>query len=346
MWDIVIIGAWALKEVLFLEKNEQVGNKLLLSWNGRCNFTNLIFGKEHYYGDNKDRLDNLFSNFWVKDMVDFLEKNGIETKEEDHWRMFLKSDKSKQLLNFFFQRNKELGHEFELGKEVVNIKKEKDYYVITTKEDLIQTKKIVIACWWKSFPQIGGSDFIFQFAETFWIATQSPTPALCWIKTKENFSSLSWSSVPAKIIVKNKSSEALHEDFWIVLFTHRWISGPGIFNLSLALARYSNELNKLKIKLIIEGKDCTKRLLNYLKAPKGLKNYTLTINPESFSSRETAKVMSGWVCFSELTDQFELKKAPWIYLIGEAINITWETWGYNLQWCWTSAWCCSKAFLV
>ena len=70
MWDIVIIGAWAswlflgcqipsMKKVLFLEKNEQVGNKLLLSWNWRCNFTNLRFNKEHYYGDNKDRLDNL-----------------------------------------------------------------------------------------------------------------------------------------------------------------------------------------------------------------------------------------------------------------------------------------------
>jgi hypothetical protein len=352
MYDVVIIGAWASglflwsqiskdKKVLILEKNETPGNKLLLTWKGRCNFTNLNVNKTHYYWDSLDRLDWYFIEFWPKEMISFLKNNGIEVKEEDHWRMFLKSNKAKQFLDFLLKKNEENGHTIVIWETVLWIKKE-DGYIITTDKNSYKTEKVIITTWGKSFPQVWWSDFVFHFAKEFWINTENPVPALSWIITQEDLSSLSWSSVSANLQLKDKKGNILHQEDGIILFTHRWISWPLAFNLTLRISKNYAQLKDLTIKLLIDKQDITKRLLAYLKAPKNLKNYILTLHPQDFKDWETAKVMYWWILLDEVKDNFELKKAPWIYVLWEALNITGETWWYNLQRCWSSAYYCAK----
>ena len=352
MFDIIIIGAGASglflwtqlskdKKVLILEKNSMPGNKLLLTWKWRCNFTNLNVNSSHYFWDSSNRLDWYFREFWPQDMISFLNQNEIETKEEDHWRMFLKSNKSKQLLDFFLKKNEENEHTLVLWETVLWIKKG-DGYIVRTDKGLYKAKKIVISTWGKSFPQVWGSDYIFQFSKEFWIVVEDPIPALSWIITSEDLSNLSWSSVNANLQVKNKQGNLLYQEGGVILFTHWWISWPLVFNLTLHICNFYKKLQDLTIKLSINQQDITKRLMAYLKAPKNLKNYILTLHPKDFKDRETAKVMYWWVLLDEVNDNFELKKASGIYVTWEALNITWETWWFNLQWCWTSAYHCAK----
>ena len=352
MFDIIIIGAGASglflwgqlskdKNIVIIEKNETPWNKLLLTWKGRCNFTNLYTNSSHYYWDSLNRLDWYFKEFWPKEMISFLEENGIEVKEEDHWRMFLKSNKSRQLLDFFLRKNEENEHIIKFWETVLSIEKDNGY-IVRTDKDSYKTKNIVIASWGQSFPQVWWSDFVFQFAKEYWIKVEAPIPALSWIVTEKDLSSLSWSSVNANLQVKDKKWNILHQEEGIILFTHRWISWPLVFNLTLRLSKHFKELQDLTIKLSINQKDITKRLLTYLKAPKNLKNYILTLHPKDFKDRETAKVMAWWILLDEVMDNFELKKASGIYVTWEALNITWETWWFNLQWCRTSANHCSK----
>lgn len=354
MYDVIIVGAWASglflwtqlskdKKVLILEKNGTPGNKLLLTWKWRCNFSNINVNKTHYYWDSLERLDWYFKKFWSKEMVPFLEANWIEVKEEDHWRMFLKSNKSKQLLEFFLKKNEENRHTIVVWETVLWIKKSNSY-IVTTDKNSYETKNVVVTSWGKSFPQVWGSDFVFHFAKEFWIDTENPIPALSWIITKEDLSILSWSSVIAQVQIKDKMWNIIHQEEWIILFTHRWISWPLVFNLTLRLCKDHSILQSLTIKLSINKKDITKRLLGYLKAPKNLNNYILTLHPQDFKDWETAKVMYWWILLNEVKENFELKKAPWIYVLWEALNITWETWWYNLQWCWSSAYQCAKNF--
>jgi predicted flavoprotein YhiN len=317
------------------------GNKLLLTWKWRCNFTNLNVNSSHYFWDSSNRLDWYFREFWPQDMISFLNQNEIETKEEDHWRMFLKSNKSKQLLDFFLKKNEENEHTLVLWETVLWIKKG-DGYIVRTDKGLYKAKKIVISTWGKSFPQVWGSDYIFQFSKEFWIVVEDPIPALSWIITIEDLSNLSWSSVNTNLQVKNKQGHLLYQEGGVILFTHWWISWPLVFNLTLHICNFYKKLQDLTIKLSINQQDITKRLMAYLKAPKNLKNYILTLHPKDFKDRETAKVMYWWVLLDEVNDNFELKKASGIYVTWEALNITWETWWFNLQWCWTSAYHCAK----
>jgi hypothetical protein len=57
------------------------------------------------------------------------------------------------------------------------------------------------------------------------------------------------------------------------------------------LSKDYSKLQSLTIKLSVDKKDITKRLLGYLKAPKNLNNYILTLHPQDFKDWETAKVM-------------------------------------------------------
>ena len=329
---------------LILEKNATPGTKILLSGKGRCNFTNLRASFKTYLWDQTERIHKILGQFWPQDMIRFLDSFSIWSKQEDNGRMLLESNKSKQLVDFLVQKNQENLTQIQYSTSVSQIQKTWDFFTISTSQGSFQTKRVVIATWGMSFPKVWGSDFIFQFAKDHNLSYQSPAPALCGLNTKEDFSSLSWSSVEAitKFFLDGKQ---VYQDDRVVLFTHRGVSWPAIFNTSLWLGYFDpNFSKKAQIKITIPANQITKRLLSYLKAPRGLRTYTLTLTPTSLRSYDESKVMSWGLNFSEVDDNFQLHKFPWCYVLGEALNITGKTWGYNLQRCRSSAFVCAKSF--
>jgi predicted flavoprotein YhiN len=53
-------------------------------------------------------------------------------------------------------------------------------------------------------------------------------------------------------------------------------------------------------------------------------------------SFDEAKVCGGGIILENLYQNFEVKSVPWLYIIGECLEVTGKTWGFNLQWCRTS----------
>src|SRR3989344_5383755 len=112
MIDVVVIGGgpagmmaagYAAKrgrKVLLLEKNPALGKKLLLTGGGRCNVTNnktdtrTMLSK---YKGNDKYLFSAFSQFNVKDALNFFNKRGMATKEEKEGRIFPVSNSSQSV---------------------------------------------------------------------------------------------------------------------------------------------------------------------------------------------------------------------------------------------------------
>ena len=59
-------------KVTLLEKNRQTGKKLLVTGNGRCNFTNRNQELSNYRTDRPDLVKEALESFSVDDTVDFL----------------------------------------------------------------------------------------------------------------------------------------------------------------------------------------------------------------------------------------------------------------------------------
>lgn len=58
-------------DVTILEHNDRLGKKLLVTGNGKCNFTNLKISADYYYSDSKDeQIDAVLSQCGVQNVLD------------------------------------------------------------------------------------------------------------------------------------------------------------------------------------------------------------------------------------------------------------------------------------
>ena len=79
------------KKVLLLEKNSLLGKKLLITGKGRCNVTSSLPIEEFIKNTpgNGKFLYSSYNSFTNKDIINFLEKQGLKLKEERGNKRFL-----------------------------------------------------------------------------------------------------------------------------------------------------------------------------------------------------------------------------------------------------------------
>lgn len=346
MYDIILIWWWASSlffcaninknlKIAVLEKTNHLGTKLLMAGWWRCNYTNLNANAETYLWKNIKMLKSVFHKFWPQETLERFHQRWLESEIEDNWRAFPKSRKSKDVLDLLIKKSKDNNIEFYVNSEVLKVDKKDSYFEIKTKEKSFKTKKMVIATWGKSFPNTGTTWFAYKIVKQFDIEVIKPYPWLCWLETIQNFSNLSWSSAKVKInlFCKNK---LLVEKKWTLLFTHRWISWPIVFDLSLFIGKIIQQ-KKYQLKdfyLEIEFLETTKRIrreidLNIIK-----------VDILKIRDWNEAKVTGGWISMDEINPDFQSKKVSWLYFLWECLDCTGYTWGYNFQWCRSSAFLC------
>lgn len=357
MRDVIIIGAGpsglfaALHlpqhlRVLILEKSSQAAVKLLMSAKGRGNLTNTsITPRQDYQTSDSDFVEAAFECYKVQDFLDFLAKQKIEVQEEAGSRILLKSWKVLQFRDFLIDTLRERGINILYEQELLDIIPGSSSFQVKTDKENFQSKKILLASGTKSIPKIGSTDIALQLAKKFALWYTEFYPALVGFETEKELAILSGSSLNARgELYCNK--KLLYQQFWPILFTHRWISGPVVFNASLYLKNLlKNPNNQISFKIQVGQEEITKRFLSYLwfKANK-LSSYTFTTNITGVRGFDEAKISGGGIKTENLTPNFELKSIPGLYVIGECLDVNWKTGGYNLQRCWTSAVVCARSF--
>ena len=350
-YDVIILWAWPAwlfcaskidtwKSILILEKSDSPAQKLLLSAKWRWNITNVHINPEKDYAtDDSSFVVSAFNKFWAIDFLRFLNDEWIEIKEENNWRILLKSGKVKEFYERLLKLVVDKWIEIKYNSDFLSAKKLDDIFEIKTSSWTHQSKNFVVATWWPSFPQLWATWIAVDIAQSFSMETMKYYPALVGFETKQDFSSLSWSSVIGKLNLIEWGN-IIYEESWPILFTHRWISGPAVFNASLFMRK---ELKKYKVKLSVSDKEITKRLLSFLwfRVNK-LKEYIISSDVVNVRWLDEAKVCWWGVETKNLNSDFECKDIPWLYFIWECVDVTWKTWWYNLQRCRTSGAVCAE----
>lgn len=353
IYDVIILWAWPAglfcankidksKSVSILEKSNTPAQKLLLSAKWRGNITNLAINTEKDYStENSNFVINAFEKFWVKDFLEFLSNEWIEVNEENGGRILLKSGKVKEFYEKLLQLVENKWIEIKYNSELLSIKKVDDMFEVNTSNWNYQSKNFIVATWWPSFPKLWATWIAIDIAKNFWLGTIPYYPALTGFETKQDFSSLSWSSIIGNLSLTHKD-KIIYQESWPILFTHWWISGPAVFNASLFI-RESPTKTKYKVKMEVSDKEITKRLLAFLWFHTNkLKEYIISSNIVNVRWLDEAKVCWWGVKTENLNPDFECKNVPWLYFIWECVDVTWKTWWYNLQWCWTSGAVCAE----
>lgn len=246
-YDLIVIGGGASGmmaagragerglKVLLIEKNKQLGKKILITGNGRCNILNAI-EDEHVllekYGKSKQFLYSLFARFGEKDAFDFFNLNGLPLVVEEHNRAFPKSQNAQDVVNFLNDYMRRNGVEIRTGCTVsgIEMNSNKIESIICNGEKLT-ADQYVFATGGTSHPETGSTGDGYKWLKKLGHTVISPTPSLVPLRVKEKWSKelsgVSLENMKITFFVDNQKEFKLNGR---LLFTHFGLSGPLILN--------------------------------------------------------------------------------------------------------------------
>ncbi len=238
-------------DVLIIEKNNQLGKKLLITGKGRCNITSSLEMEDFIKNTpgNGMFLYSAYQQYTNQDIIQFLKQQGLEVKEERGNRIFPVTDKSVDVLKCFTKRIKELDIDIKYNTKVVGILTEMvdgESTVIGVKTDreTINANKVILATGGKSYPLTGSTGDGYQLVEKLGHSITKIKPSLVPLEVYDKaeckeLQGLSLRNVEIKLIDIEKNKQ-IYEDFGEMLFTHFGVSGPTILSSSAHLVRYKN----------------------------------------------------------------------------------------------------------
>jgi predicted Rossmann fold flavoprotein len=253
-YDVIIIGGGAAglfcartagqrgRKVLLLEHNPRLGNKILISGGGRCNFTNLGATPANYVTSGSPHfLKSAFARYTPQDFLALVERHGIAWHERKHRQLFC-DHSSKQILQLLEDECADGGVEFRLGCRVESVRRPGDAasgeaalghgWEITTSAGIFTSTALVVATGGLSFPKLGATPFGYELATQMGLKLVPLRPGLVpftWSPAdRELFAGLSGIAFECAVAGR-PDAPAFRE---AVLFTHRGLSGPAILQIS------------------------------------------------------------------------------------------------------------------
>ncbi len=238
-------------DVLIIEKNNQLGKKLLITGKGRCNITSSLEMEDFIKNTpgNGMFLYSAYQQYTNKDIIEFLKQQGLEVKEERGNRIFPITDKSVDVLKCFTKKIKELNIEIKYNTKVEEILTEmidgeNTVVGVRTEKETIKANKVILATGGKSYPLTGSTGDGYQLVEKLGHSITKIKPSLVPLEVYDKaeckeLQGLSLRNVEIKLIDIEKNKQ-IYEDFGEMVFTHFGVSGPTILSSSAHLVRYKN----------------------------------------------------------------------------------------------------------
>ena len=357
------------KTYLLLEKNEQAGKKLLLTGGKRCNITNTLPMAdfiEALHVKHKRFLYKALSLYKNNDIILFFKERGLNLIEENAFKYFPETGKSRDVLNALLQ-DIAPGNIY-YGQALKHIKKEADHFVLETKTQTYYAKNVILATGSNAYPSTGSSGDIMDFAQMLDIKTVPFTPAEApiYIKDLHLIANLQGQSLDTEIKISGEKKRHKGD----VLFTHVGLSGPLILHLSeliyhklqiapvflsfsltnldfneqFELARKQNQTTQQLLETLT-SKRLAKQVMELSKIEQGRiadlnkkdrqKLFTLvtdfTVEVLKVEEKEKAFVNAGGIDIKEVDpNTMGIKNIPGLYVIGEATDLQGPIGGFNI----------------
>lgn len=251
IWDVVVIGGGPAgmmaagraaelgKRVLLIEKNTNLGKKLLITGGGRCNVTNNKMNTRELlvkYKGSDQFLFSAFAQFDVASTLSFFNDRGMATKEENEGRMFPVSNMSQSVFDVLAKYMKDGNVTIRKSSIAAGIVRSKDgeSIVIRTKSgNDISAKTCILATGGTSRPETGSTGEGFQWLKKLGHTVKDSDAALVPIALTDEWtrkiSGLSLPDIKVTVYQNDQKQESYKGK---ILFTHVGVSGPMILNMS------------------------------------------------------------------------------------------------------------------
>ncbi len=360
------------RRVMVIDHAAKPAEKVRISGGGRCNFTNLHAAPDNFVSGNPHFCKSALSRFTQYDFLERVEARGISWHEKTLGQLFC-DNTSRDIVDLLVVGAKAQGAEIWLNSDVNTVSRDGAGYRVETYVGSYTCASLVLATGGLSIPKMGATGLAYDIARQFGLNIIEPRAGLRSFTFHENalepIKALAGVGVQARASCNGMSFDEG------ALFTHRGLSGPAILQISsywrdgddvvIDLALGEDVFGKLKA---LRGESPKQILSNALATvlPKRLaaqigqetfgdmrmadlsdaklqsiaaRVHEWRIRPDGTEGWRTAEVTLGGVDTAELSSRtMEASKAPGLYVIGEAVDVTGWLGGFNFQWAWSSAW--------
>lgn len=388
-YDAIIIGAGAAglmcaatagqrgRRVLLLDKADKIGNKILISGGGRCNFTNLHVNPVAYLSQNPHFCKSALVRYTPQDFLTLMRQHGLSWHEKTLGQLFC-DQKAPAVVAMLWEECVQAGVELRLHTGVETITREENRFHLQTGNGSFTCASLVIASGGPSIPRMGSTDFGIRVAKQFGLKSIPFSPALVPFTFTQNMLDGLFAGLAG---VSTEVSASCGEGHFRanLLFTHRGLSGPAMLQVSsywrkgeavvinllpgrdaLAwLQALQKQRPKAELKTVLAEvlpNRLAQRLCETLfpnrpmgqyadKALQGIAQQLQAweLTPAGTEGMRTAEVSLGGVDTRELSSKtMEARNVPGLYFIGETVDVTGWLGGYNFQWAWASGWCAGQ----
>lgn len=253
------------KKVILFEKNDFLGKKLLITGKGRCNVTNNADISEFIKNVpvNGNFLYSAFYSFTNTDLIDLLQRLGVETKVERGERVFPVSDKAKDVVNAFAK------YVLDCGAKIVKVPVKKivanddgTKTVVLADKRAVKCDSVIIATGGASYPLTGSTGDGYKFAKDLGHTIVDLKPSLVPLVVKEEYiGKLQGLSLKNIAVTLKSDGKKVYEDFGEMLFTHYGLSGPVILSASSHMRKNAHYTISVDLKPALDEPTLDKRIL-------------------------------------------------------------------------------------
>ncbi len=261
-YDLIVIGAGAAgvmasitaasegKKVLLLEKLSKIAAKLKATGGGKCNLTNTLSNEDfisHFGREGRFMRDALYK-FDHKELVNFMQKIGVDTHAPDGFRIFPTSHSSSTIISKLQKEMQRLK-----VKIIHNQRVEKLLFTdssidgVQTQDSLYTAKNVIIATGGLGYPALGAEGDGYLLAQELGHKVTELSPAMMPLKTEEN-----WAQCRADTVSKVELRVALpkYKKLYArgdLIFTKSGIRGPVVLDFAREITPLLNKFKEVPI---------------------------------------------------------------------------------------------------
>ena len=229
-----IVAAESGEQVALLEGNEQLGRKILISGNGRCNLTNLAADEQkHYHGIHPHFSRAILQQFRLRDTLKFFADLGIELREEKRRRLFPVSDQAQSVVDLLVDKMRCSGVQIETGAKVIDGHCDAGFKLRVADGRTFGSERLVLASGGVSLARLGADRSGMDLAIGWGHEITALRPGLVPLISPEKYlAKMQGLKIRAEVSVEIPGGRRI-ADTDDLLFTKYGVSGFTILNLSL-----------------------------------------------------------------------------------------------------------------
>lgn len=278
--------------VTVLEHQNQIGKKILVTGNGRCNFTNTDQDLSHYHSENPSNMAVSLKEFTYQDTILFFKDLGILSKDRNGY-LYPYSDAASAILEALRMECEHLRVKISCKTDVKSIAKSDGIFKVHTAGWTYEADRLILAAGSKAAPVTGSDGSGYTLAKSFGHTIIEPYPALVQLLSKEKcLNALAGLRADAKAALYADGQPVISNRGEVQLNANN-ISGIPVFQISGEAAKLIAAGGQCHVSLDYLPDFTEKSLIDYIRQRIGTCGYKTAV---TFLTGLFARKLSEVIC--------------------------------------------------